>query len=198
MGPPPDGGLAAGGERSPQGRTHVSLSLTKEPEVDTLDDALLVTAAGYEQLEQEFLELTANGRRRMSERVRDARLDGDIADNPTLLELLEEQLQLESRIASLSGKLAAAQVAAPPADGCAAVGSAVRVRHLDSGDIAEYELVGTIESGVGHRRVSIGAPVGRALLGHRSGAVVEVATPSGRLALEVLSVRYTDFVKEAA
>ena len=153
--------------------------------MDTFDDALLITAAGYQELEREYLELTANGRRRMSERVRDARLDGGIADNPALLELLEEQLQLESRIASLSAKLAAAQVATPSADGRAGVGSAVRVRHRESGDVAEYELVGTIESGVGQRRVSIGAPVGRALLGHLPGALVEVTTPRGQLALEV-------------
>jgi transcription elongation factor GreA len=174
------------------------LSSRKELEVDTFDDALLITAAGYQELEREYLELTANGRRHMSERVRDARLDGGIADNPALFELLEEQLQLESRIASLSAKLAAAQVATPPADGRAGVGSAVRVRHRDSGDVAEYELVGTIESGVGQRRVSIGAPVGRALLGHLPGALVEVTTPRGQLALEVLGVRNASFVDEAA
>ena len=166
--------------------------------MDTLDDSLLVTAAGYEELKLELEELTTKGRQRMSERMRDARLDGNIADNPALLELFEEHFQLESRIASLSAKLAVAQVAAPLVDGRAGVGSAVRVRHLDSGDIAEYELVGTIESGVGHRRVSIGAPVGRALLGHRPGALVEAATPRGPLALEVLSVRHADFVQEAA
>jgi len=75
--------------------------------MDTFDDPLLVTAAGYQELEREYLELTANGRRRLSERVRDARLDGGIAENPALFELLEEQLQLESRIASLSGDSAA-------------------------------------------------------------------------------------------
>ena len=164
--------------------------------VNRFDDAMLVTATGYEELEQELLELTANGRRRMGERVRHARLDGDIADNPALLEVIAEQLRLEARIASLSGILATAQVAVPPADGCAGVGSAVRVRHLESGDIAEYELVGTIESGVGHQRVSVAAPVGRALLGHRPGALVEVATPRGQQAFEVLSVRHAAPVEE--
>jgi transcription elongation factor GreA len=175
-----------------------SLHSKKEPEVDTLDDALLITAAGYEELEREYLELEANGRRRLSERVRDARLDGGIADNPALVELLEEQLQLESRIASLSAKLAAAHVATPPRDGRAGVGSTVRVRHRDTGDVAEYDLVGTIEPGVGQRRVSIGAPVGRALLGHLPGALVEVTTPRGQLALEVIGVRHASVVDEAA
>jgi transcription elongation factor GreA len=166
--------------------------------VDTPDEGLLVTAGGYEELKQELLDLTSNGRRRMAERLRAARLDGDIADNPALLELLEEQVHLESRIAALSGNLAAALIATPPADGCAGVGSSVRVRHLDNGDIAEYELVGTIEPGVGARRVSVRAPVGRALLGHRPGALVEVAVPRGVLALEVLSVRHGHLIEEAS
>jgi transcription elongation factor GreA len=170
----------------------------KGGKVETLDDTLLVTAGGYKQLEQELAELTTDGRQRMSERMREARLDGDIADNPALLELLEEQLQLEMRIAALSERLASAQVATAPADGRAGVGSVVRVRHLDSGDIAEYELVGTIESGVGHRRISVGAPVGHALLGHRPGARVEVAAPCGQLTLELLSVCHADPVEEAA
>jgi transcription elongation factor GreA len=166
--------------------------------VETLDQALLVTAGGYEELRQELLDLTSNGRRRMAERLREARLDGDIADNPALLELLEEQVQLESRIAALSGNLAAAQIAAPPADGRAGVGSSVRVRHLDSGDVAEYELVGALEPGVGARRVSVSAPVGRALLGRRPGSLVEVTAPRGVLALEILSVRHGRLIEEAA
>ena len=136
--------------------------------MDTLDDTLLVTAAGYKRLEQELLELIA-GRRVMSERVRDARFDGDIADNLALVELLEEQAQLESRIGSVSEKLAVAQVASPPADGRAGVGSAVRVRHLDSGAVAEYELVGTI---------SPVSDIGASRLGHRSAARCSAIVPA--------------------
>jgi len=98
----------------------------------------------------------------------------------------------------LSEKLAAAQIAPPSAEGCAGVGSVVQVRHLDSGDIAEYELVGTIESGVGHGRISVGAPVGNALLGQRPGACIEVNAPCGQLKLELLSVRHGYHVEEAA
>jgi transcription elongation factor GreA len=165
--------------------------------METLD-AVLVTADGYKQLEQELAELTTNGRQIVSERMRHARLDGDIADNPTLVELLEEQVQLEIRIAGLAEKLATAEVAAAPTDGRAGVGSVVRVRHLESGDIAEYELVGPIEAGVGHRRVSVGAPVGHALLGRRPGARVDVAAPCGRLTLEILSVSHMDSLEAAA
>ena len=70
-----------------------------------------------------------------------------------------------------------------------AFGSFVRVRDLQTGDVAEYELAGAIESNVGNGRVSIGAPVGRALVRQGVGTVVEVETPRGTLALEILSVR---------
>jgi transcription elongation factor GreA len=64
----------------------------------------------------------------------------------------------------------------------------VRLRHGDSGEIAEYELVGPIESDVGNGRVSVGAPVGRALVGRRRGSTVAVETPRGTMQLEILSV----------
>lgn len=52
----------------------------------------------------------------------------------------------------------------------------------------EYELVGAIETNAGGGRVSVAAPVGRALGGQRVGARLSVATPGGTLPLEVLSV----------
>jgi transcription elongation factor GreA len=112
--------------------------------------------------------------------------------------LLEEHAQLELRIATLDGRLAAAKIAAPPVDGSAGVGSSVRGRHLYTNEVAEYELVGAIESNVGNGRISVGAPVGRALVGRRAGALVEVATPCGTLALELLGVRHLDLAQEAA
>ena len=77
---------------------------------------------------------------------------------------------------------------APAPDGTAGIGSRVRVRHGDSGEVAEYELVGPIESDVGNGRVSVGAPVGRALVGRCRGATVAVETPRGTMQLEILSV----------
>lgn len=58
-----------------------------------------------------------------------------------------------------------------------------------SGEVCEYELVGSLESDVGNSRVSIGAPMGRALFGQRVGSRVEVAIPRGPLAIEVIGVR---------
>jgi transcription elongation factor GreA len=151
-------------------------------------DDMLVTADGYGQLSAELERLRTLRRKEVTEQLRQVREDGD-PDDPTLFDLLEEQAQLEWRIAVLEARTAAARIVAPAAYGTAGIGSCVRVRHGDSGEVAEYELVGTIESDVGNGRVSVCAPVGRALVGHRRGDSVAVETPRGTTRLEVLSVR---------
>jgi transcription elongation factor GreA len=160
-------------------------------------ETLLISADGYAQRCRELDALRNEARRELGERLREARQDGDLADNPALHDLLEEQAQLERRIASLEAKLAVAEIVAPAADGRAGIGSVVRLRDGD-GATFDYELAGPLESDAANGRVSIAAPVGRALLGRRAGARVEVATPRGPLALEIVSVRPARAIVEEA
>jgi transcription elongation factor GreA len=134
----------------------------------------------------------------MSERLREAREDGHLAENPPLYDLLVEQARLERRIAALEARLAVAQIVEPAADGSAGIGTSVRVRDVAGGEVAEYELVGEIESDVGNGRVSVGAPVGRALSGRSVGESVAVETPRGTLSLEILSVSAQPAARRAA
>lgn len=153
-----------------------------------VDETLLISAEGYEQRCRELDALRNESRRELSERVREARHDGDLADNPALQHVLEEQALLERRIALLEAQLATAEIVEPAADGSAGIGSVVRVREAD-GETFEFELVGPLESDVSNGRVSIATPVGQALVGHRAGARVEAKGPRGPITLEVLSVR---------
>jgi transcription elongation factor GreA len=59
---------------------------------------------------------------------------------------------------------------------------------VQTGEEALHELVGAIEADVGNGRVSIDAPVGRALVGGRAGERVAVSTPRGPTTLEILEV----------
>jgi transcription elongation factor GreA len=153
-----------------------------------VDASLMISARGYEERSRELDVLRAEARRELGERVREAREDGNLADNPALNDLLEEQAQLELRIATLEAQLAAAEIVAPSLDGRAGIGSTVSVRD-GNGATFEYELVGPLESDLRDGCVSIEAPVGRALVGRRAGDRVAVTTPRGPLALEVVSVR---------
>jgi transcription elongation factor GreA len=152
------------------------------------DERVLITADGFEQLQRELDRLQTHERRRVSAALREARADGALDDNPALIDLLNEQGQLERRIALLEARLAAAEIAPPPHDGRVAIGSFVRVRDLETGEVSEYELVGPIEGDAANGRISTAAPIGRALIGQRGGARVEVATPRGSVMLKVLDV----------
>lgn len=152
------------------------------------DRDVLVTPYGYEQLVGELRALRTVRRPELAEQFRQARTDAD-ADNPVIYDLLEERAQLESRISVLEEQVAAARIAPPSDDGSVGIGSLVRVRHLDSGEVVEYELVGSIEADVGSGRVSVDAPVGHALVGGLPGEKVVVETPRGKRQLEILSVR---------
>ena len=151
-------------------------------------DELLITAEGYERLCSELEKLRTEGRRAMSQRLRNARADGHLEDNPALFDALEEQAQLERRIATLVARLAAARIAEPNGDGRAGIGSSIRLRDLQTNEPLEYKLVGAIEGNGGQGRVSIDAPVGRALLGAAAGEIVAVACPRGELRFEVIGV----------
>lgn len=161
------------------------------------DESLLMSAEGYERRRRELDALRTDARRELAERLREARQDGDLADNPALQDLLEEREQLERRIGLLETQLAAAKIVAPTEDGSAGIGTVVRVRD-GNGETFEYELVGPLEGDTGDDRVSTAAPVGRALLGQRPGARVVVTTPRGSLALEVVAVRPGATVRRAA
>jgi len=151
-------------------------------------ETLLISPDGYEERFRELHALRNEARCELGQRLREARQDGDLADNPALQDLLEEQAQLERRIALLEAQLDVAEIVPPASDGRAGMGTVVLVRDGD-GSPSEYELVGPLESDILRGRISISAPVGQALVGKRAGMRVEVATPSGPLAFEVLSVR---------
>jgi transcription elongation factor GreA len=165
--------------RATEQETDVTMSITAE--------SLPISAEGYAQRCDELRALRTDGRRELSERLREAHRDGDVADNPVLQDLLEEQVQLERRIALLEASLGVAEVVEPAADGSADIGSFVSVRDAQ-GATFEYQLVGPLEFDIGQGRISSAAPVGQALLGKRAGERIEVKTPRGLLTLEIVSV----------
>lgn len=162
------------------------------------EDRVLVTPEGLEQLRRRVDRLKTDERRRLRELLREARDDGTLDDNPALVDLLDEQAELEHRVATLEAQLAAAEAVPPPRDGRAGIGSVVRVREVGSGDVFECRLVGPLEADAANGRVSTAAPIGRALAGRRRGETIDAATPRGPVTLEVLEVALAAQAREAA
>ncbi len=68
--------------------------------------------------------------------------------------------------------------------------STVELRDLDTGEIETYTIVYPERADVALDRISVLAPVGRAVLGSHVGDIVEVKVPSGWRRIRVEGIRY--------
>ena len=156
-----------------------------------MEKDVILTRAGFEKLKEQIDELETVKRREVADRIREAREFGDISENSEYDDAKNEQALLEARIARLKEQLRSARVIDTsdiPKD-VVSVGSKVKVKDLDDGSTDEYQIVGSAEADPSARRLSNESPVGRAVLGHKKGDVVEVAVPAGSLRLQIMSIK---------
>lgn len=143
-----------------------------------------LTPADYAELMRELDELRSRHRGEFAQRLRDARDFGSPGDDDDRLAAFEDAAVVNARIAQLEqlARWASVVAAGDDADGVAGPGSTVRVAD-EAGETMEFALVGRRAADSVPREVSLGSPVGKALLGVRAGDVARVALPSGRVRL---------------
>ncbi len=164
------------------------------------DHGVTLTRADFDALADELDHLRAAHRADLAERLRDARSFGSPGDDDDWLTVMEDAAVEQGRIARLERLVAVAHVVDDtPSDAAGAgLGAVVRVRD-EAGRTREYQLVGRLGREDDLSQVSLGSPVGRALLGARAGDVVHVTLPSGRQrSLSVLDVRGARVAEPAA
>jgi transcription elongation factor GreA len=149
----------------------------------------ILTTDGQHQARSELEYLRTIKRAEVAHALREAVAAGDIARNPAFEDARFEQARLEARIAELEHLLATAHVIDPeqaPTD-VVSLGSTVHLEGSD-GRACRYTIVGSYEADPGAGRISNASPVGKALLGHKAGDRVMVATPGGVKAYTILSI----------
>jgi len=152
---------------------------------------VILTPEGYGKLKQEIETLRTEKRREVAERIRVAREFGDIAENAEYDDAKNEQAMLEHRIATLEDRLLAARVITKHeiSKDRVSVGSKVRVKNMDAGKTFEYHIVGSAEANPTENKLSNESPVGKAIIGHKKGDVVEVTAPRGALKFKILEIK---------
>jgi len=149
----------------------------------------VLTAEGLKKLTAELDELKSVARKRVADRIREAKQFGEIGENSEYEAAKAEQSQLEGRIESLEYLLHNAAIVDGPHDhGRVAVGSHVRLRDVATGEDNDYYIVGALEADPAEHRVSNQSPLGEALIGHKAGAKVKVQAPGGPRTYLILSI----------
>ena len=155
------------------------------------DDDMLMTRADFERVEAEVAELETSARAEMAERIKAARELGDLKENAEYHDAKDAQRFLETRILRLRDQLARAQIV-EAGDGAGsstiAFGSEVELADRGSGKRLSYTLVSAVDADAAAGRLSVESPVAQALVGARTGDVVEIPTPRGTRTLEVISI----------
>jgi len=152
-----------------------------------------LTVHGAALLKSELQKLKTVDRPAIIQAIAEARSHGDLSENAEYAAAKERQSFIEGRIAEVEGKLANAQVIDPKlidADGRCVFGATVGLEDGTSGDPVTYQIVGEDEADIKQGKISITSPIGRALIGKYPGDAVEVQTPGGLRAFEIVDVKY--------
>ena len=155
-------------------------------------DKIPMTAAGYAALESELKHCQQVERPRIIQQITDARTHGDLSENAEYHAAKEQQSINEGRIAELEDKLARAEII-----NCSQLsgdkirfGATVTVTDEDTGAKKVWQIVGEPEADARAGKISISSPLARALVGKKKGASVEVVTPTGAKAFELVKVEW--------
>ncbi|MFH1878192.1 MAG: transcription elongation factor GreA [Candidatus Omnitrophota bacterium] len=150
-----------------------------------------LTRAGREKICRELEILKGEKRREIAQQLAEARAHGDLSENAEYDAAKEAQALNEKKIAQMEETLVMAQLideSSIPKDE-ALLGATVTVKDHKSGEEFDYMLVSEEESDFDLNKISVTSPVGRALLGHKTGDVVEIQVPVGILRYEIKAIR---------
>jgi transcription elongation factor GreA len=154
-------------------------------------DKIPMTAEGYTTLEAE-LKHCQQERPRIIQQISEARSHGDLAENAEYHAAKESQSLNEGRIAELEDKLARAEVidVSRLSGDTITFGATVTLLDEDTEKKAVWQIVGEPEANAKKGKISITSPLARALVGKKKGSQVEVNTPGGAKAYEVMKVEW--------
>ena len=151
-----------------------------------------VTPAGFQHMQDELRQLSRNERPKVVETVSWAAGNGDRSENGDYIYGKQRLRQIDSRIRFLTKRLEIAEVVDPVQQkNREQVFFGATVRYENSKGVERtITIVGIDEADSNAGKVSWVAPIARALLKARVGDTVELSTPNGPEAIEVVDIAY--------
>ncbi len=149
-----------------------------------------LTQEGVKNLETELAYLKDVKREENKEALKEARAQGDLSENADYDAARNEQARIESRIAEIENILKNVKIIKTTTEDIVNIGKTVIVKFVETGEIKEFYLVGSIEADPRQRKISIESPIGKSMLNKNEGDLVEVKTETGRLfKLEIVEIK---------
>ena len=155
-----------------------------------MDKKNILTYEGLKKLEDELENLKVVRIKEVSQKIKEAREQGDLSENAEYDAAKDEQRDIEARIEELEKILKNAEVVVEEEADLdkVSIGCSVKILDCEFEEELEYKIVGSTEANSLKGKISNESPVGKALLGKQVGDTVTVETPAGEFSYKVLSI----------
>lgn len=149
-----------------------------------------ITLVGFEAMKAELKELKTVARPQIILEVATARAHGDLKENAEYHAARDKQSFIEGRIQVLDDKIARAQVIDTSKLSTDKVVFGMRVTLIDVETETErsYHIVGDDEADLKKDKISISAPISKALIGKSVDDEVTVVSPGGKRNYVIVSI----------
>ena len=151
-------------------------------------EEILLTAAGFAELEAELNDLRVNKRAENVQAIKEATSHGDLSENSEYDAARDEQAKIEARIQELEYKLEHATIIDNKDKSTVNVGCAVTLLYVDDNEEDEYSIVGSLEADPFENKISNESPIGSAIIGRKVGDIVDVDANGSSYQVKILNI----------
>ena len=171
-----------------------SYSSTTQKGISVMMDSVPMTREGYNKIKAEIDRLENEEMPAVTEKIAEAREEGDLKENAEYHAQRENQGMLMAKIHEMKSKIARAtivDVSLLPKDEVV-FGCTVTVEDVAYGDEEQFTLVGAGEEDYDTGKILVTSPFGQGLIGKKVGETAEVEVPAGKLKFKILKIEFDD------
>ena len=151
---------------------------------------ITVTEEGLKKLTDELNYLKTVKKQEVKDAIKTAKEFGDLSENSEYEAARTEQAQVEARITELEQMLKHVRLVSADdiSQDRVSVGVTVTVRDADTDKTTDYQLVGSTEADPFANRISDTSPIGKAIIGAKTGDKVTVHLPKRDLTIIIENI----------
>ena len=155
-----------------------------------MDKKNILTYEGLKKLEDELENLKVVRRKEVSQKIKEAREQGDLSENAEYDAAKDEQRDIEARIEELEKILKNAEVVVEEEADLdkVSIGCSVKILDCEFDEELEYKIVGSTEANSLKGKISNESPLGAALIGKKVGEIVKVEAPAGEIEYKIVEI----------
>lgn len=147
-----------------------------------------LTAEGIDELKRQLDELKNVKRPEVIVALKEARALGDLSENAEYDAARTEQALVEGKIAEIEAMLENAVVIKEKNTEKVDIGTSVKIKYVDDDECEVYTICGSKEVDPFNNKISNESPIAQAIMNHRVGDVVTVASPNGQYDVKILEI----------